>query len=322
MSRQIRKDKMTPADIIGLDVDAIKADFPILDQEVNGHRLVYLDNAASSQKPREVINALIEYYRKTHSNVHRGLHTLAERATDAYENTRKHAAHFIGATDPSEVIFTRGATESLNMISYAWGEDNIKEGDEIVVTEMEHHANLVPWYALAKRKQAILKWFPITVCGHLDLSNIDEIINQRTKVVAVSHMSNVLGTINPIADIAAKAHSVGAIMVADGAQAAPHMSVNVHDLGIDFYALSSHKMLGPTGVGVLWGRRGILEKMEPFLYGGEMIREVRFDRVTWADSPHKFEAGTPNIADVVAFDSALSYLEKLGMDRIRQHEIE
>ena len=305
-----------------LDTAAIKADFPILNQKVNGCPLVYLDSAASSQKPREVVNKLLEHYRFNHSNIHRGLHTLAERSTQAYEASRKHTARFIGGVAPEEVIFTAGTTESLNLVAYTWGELHVGEGDEIVVTEMEHHANIVPWYQLAKRKKAVLKTIPITVCGHLDLSHIDEIITNRTKVVALCHMSNVLGTVNPVAEIAAIAHKKGGVVVGDGAQSVPHMAVHMGDLGVDFYAFSSHKMLGPTGVGVLWGRRELLEEMPPFLTGGEMIREVRFDKVTWNDLPHKFEAGTPNIAGVIAFDAALSYLEKLGMHNVHHHEME
>jgi len=304
-----------------LDVERIKADFPILDQMIGDHHLVYLDNAATTQKPRTVINSLLEYYRKNNANIHRGLHTLAERATEAYEATRKHVASFIGGVDPDEVIFTRGTTESINLVTYCWGEANIKEGDEIVITEMEHHANLVPWVKLAERKGAVLKRIPITFCGHVDLSNIDEIITPRTRLVAVTHMSNVLGTITPMEAIVTRAHQVGAIVLADGAQAAPHMAVNVKDLGVDFYAFSAHKMLGPTGVGILWGKRDILESMPPFNMGGEMINEVHFDRITWAELPHKFEAGTPDIANVVAFNAALSYLEEIGMDRIREHEL-
>ena len=307
---------------LGLDVEKIKADFPILSEKINGNRLVYLDNAATSQKPRVVINALIDYYRHMNANVHRGLHKLSETATAAYEKTRAHTAAFIGGVDTSEIIFTRGTTESINLVAYTWGEENIHEGDEIVITEMEHHANMIPWFMLARRKKAILKRIPITVCGHLDLSNLDSIISPKTRLVAVSHMSNVLGTINPVAEIAAVAKKYGAVVLADGAQSVPHMPVNVKELGVDFYAFSSHKMLGPTGVGVLWGRKELLEKMPPFNFGGEMIREVSFDRITWAELPWKFEGGTPNIADVVAFDAALTYLEQLGMDNIRKHEIE
>jgi cysteine desulfurase/selenocysteine lyase len=303
-----------------LDHARIRLDFPILEQEVNGYPLVYLDNAATSQKPKVVIEAIRDYYRRQNANIHRGLHFLAERATAAYEQTRRHVAQFIGGVAPEEVIFTRGTTEAINLIAYAWGETNIREGDEIVITEMEHHANLVPWVVLTQKKRATLRRIPITLCGHLDLSHIDDIITERTKLVCVTHMSNVLGTINPIADLAKKAHAVGALFLADGAQSTPHLPVNVKELGVDFYAFSSHKMLGPTGVGILYGRKEILESMPPFNMGGEMIDQVYFDRVTWAEIPHKFEAGTPNIADVVAFDAALTYLENLGMDRIREHE--
>ncbi len=305
-----------------LNIDLIKADFPILKEKVNGHRLVYLDSAASSQKPQEVVHALSQYYRHMHSNIHRGLHTLAERATAAYEKSRKHVATFIGGVQPEEIIFTSGTTEAINLVARTWGEANIHEGDEIVVSEMEHHANFVPWFMLAQKKKAIIKKLPITVCGHLDLSDINSIIGPRTKLVAITHMSNVLGTINPIAEIAAVAKKHGAIVIGDGAQAAPHLAVNVHDLGVDFYAFSAHKMLGPTGLGILYGRRELLEAMPPYKFGGEMISKVSFDEVTFAELPHKFEAGTPNIADVVTFDAALMYLERVGMDNARQHEME
>jgi len=304
------------------DIEKIKADFPILNEMVNGQHLVYLDNAATSQKPRVVINAILEYYRKTNANIHRGLHKLAEDATRAYEATRTHTARFIGGVNSEEIVFTRGTTESINLVAYTWGEENIREGDEIVISEMEHHANFIPWFMLAKKKKAVIRRIPITVCGHLDLNDIDDIINPRTKLVAVTHMSNVLGTINPIKDLAVKAHAQGALFLADGAQAAPHLPVDVKDLDVDFYVFSSHKMLGPTGVGVLYARRELLESMPPFNFGGEMISEVSFDNVTWADIPNKFEGGTPNIADVVAYNAALTYLENLGMDNIQQHEKE
>ena len=305
-----------------LDLVAVKADFPILDQRINGRRLVYLDSAATSQKPWVVIRAITDYYRKQNANIHRGLHFLAERATAAYEKTRAHAADFMGGVEREEVIFTRGTTEAINLVSYSWGETNIGEGDEIVITEMEHHANLVPWVILAQKKKAVLKQIPITFCGHLDLSDIDNIITPRTKLLALTQMSNVLGTINPVAELTELAHKQGAIVLADGAQAAPHMPIDVKELGVDFYAFSSHKMLGPTGVGILYGRRELLEEMPPFNTGGEMIGEVHFDRVTWAELPHKFEAGTPDIANVVAFDAALTYLEELGLESIRRHEME
>lgn len=322
MNRQPSQPKSaTAAQSFGLNTAAIKAAFPILDQKVHGHRLVYLDSAASSQKPQVVIDALSEFYRTDNSNIHRGLHTLAERATSAYEATRTHVAAFIGGVKPEEIIFTRGTTEAINLVAYTWGEQNITEGDEILISELEHHSNLVPWIMLAKKKKAVLKRIPITVDGQLDMSAIDELITDRTKLVALSHMSNVLGTITPLEKITERAHAVGAIVLADGAQAAPHMPVDVLKLGVDFYALSSHKMLGPTGVGVLYGKKELLESMPPFQFGGEMIIEVSFEDATWNELPNKFEAGTPNIADVVAFDTALSYLEELGMDNVRQHEI-
>ena len=304
-----------------LDTNRIKGDFPILEEKINGHRLVYLDSAATSQKPTVVINAILDFYRRKNANIHRGIHSLAEKATAAYEHTRERVAHFIGDVDPEEVIFTRGTTEGINLLAFSWGEDNIAEGDEIVITEMEHHANLVPWVILAQKKKAILKRIPITLCGHLDLSNINEIITPKTKLLALTHMSNVLGTVNPVAELTELAHRQGAIVLADGAQAVPHMAVDVKALGVDFYAFSSHKMLGPTGVGVLYGKRALLEAMPPFNMGGEMIREVHFDRITWNEIPHKFEAGTPDIGNVVAFEAALTYLEELGMDKIREHEI-
>ncbi|MEW6411533.1 MAG: cysteine desulfurase [Candidatus Zixiibacteriota bacterium] len=305
-----------------LDPDSIRKDFPILSQTVNGHRLVYLDNAATTQKPRAVIDALNEYYEKTNANIHRGLHTLAEKATAAYESTREHVVRFIGGVEPAEVIFTGGTTEAINLLAYTWGEQNIGEGDEIIISEMEHHANLVPWVILSQKKKAILKRIKLSPSGHLDLTDIDNLITTRTKLLAVTHMSNVLGTINPVKHLTELAHSRGVTVLVDGAQAAPHMPVNVKEINADFYAFSAHKMLGPTGVGVLYGRKNLLETMPPFNMGGEMIRQVSFDKITWADLPHKFEAGTPNIAGVVAFDAALTYLESLGLKQIRQHEIE
>ena len=316
------KQQSPPIGLLPIDIERIRADFPILDQTIDGNRLIYLDNAATTQKPRVVINAIIEYYRKYNANIHRGLHYLAEKATEKYEHTRIHVADFIGGVDPKEIIFTRGTTEAINLVAYTWGEENIKEGDEIVITEMEHHSNLVPWVQLAKKKKAILKRIPITFCGHLDQSNIDGIITPKTKLLALSHMSNVLGTINPVADLTALAKKHGAVVLADGAQAAPHLKIDVKSLGVDFYAFSSHKMLGPTGVGILYGKKELLEAMPPFNMGGEMIREVSFDHVTWAELPHKFEGGTPNIADVVAFDAALHYLEEIGMDNLRKHEMD
>ncbi len=302
------------------DIQKIKSDYPILQREIRGHKLVYLDSGASTQKPIEVINAHEEFFKTINSNIHRGLHTLAEESTNAYEKTRTHIAKFIGGVKTSEVIFTAGTTESINLVAYTWGEANISEGDEIVLTDMEHHANLVPWVMLAQRKNAVIKRIPITDDGRLDLTDIDKIITEKTKLVAVTHMSNVLGTLNPVKQLAEIAHKNGALILADGAQAVPHMPVDLLDLDVDFYAFSSHKMLGPTGVGVLFGKENILDKMPPFNMGGEMISEVSFDRITWAELPHKFEAGTPNIAGVVTFDAALTYLDEIGMDNVHTYE--
>ncbi len=322
MTSDLKSEIMTDSKKLSFDSSKIQDDFPILETKINGHRLVYLDNAASSQKPEAVINALDNFYKTTNSNIHRGLHTLAEKATNAYEHCREHVAKFIGGVSCEEIIFTSGTTESTNLVANSWGNENIGEGDEILITEMEHHANLVPWVLLAQKKNALLRQIPITTDGTLDLTDINKLINEKTKLLAVTHMSNVLGTINPIKELIELAHKNGALTLIDGAQAVPHMPVDVKDLNADFYCFSSHKMLGPTGVGVLYGKKEILEKMPPYILGGEMIREVSFEKVTFNDLPHKFEAGTPNIADVVAFDTALTYLENIGMENIRNHEIE
>ena len=304
-----------------LDVDAIRADFPILTREVNGHPLVYLDNAATSQKPQAVIDALTYYYSTNNANVHRGLHTLAEEATAAYEAVRTQVAAFIGAASAREIVFTRNTTESLNLLAYTLGQ-RLQPGDEIVLSGMEHHSNLVPWQLLARRSGATLVFLDVDPSGRISLDQARALIGPRTKIVSLVHMSNVLGTINPVEEIAAIAHSAGAIMVVDGAQSVPHMPVDVGTLGADFLAFSAHKMLGPTGVGVLWGRRELLEDLDPFLGGGEMISVVTREESSWAAVPHKFEAGTPNIADVIAFGPALTYLTNLGLDAVRAHEIE
>ena len=305
-----------------LDVAAVRKDFPILSRPVHGQRLVYLDNAATTQKPQAVIDAISSYYAKYNANVHRGIHTLAEEATAAYEATRGRVAAFLGGTNPRQIIFTRNTTESLNLVAAAWGEKNIGAGDEILLTQMEHHSNLVPWILLAKRKGAKLRHIPITADGRLDLSTLDDLLTRRTRLVSLTHLSNVLGTINPVAEIAQRAHSVGALVCVDAAQSVPHIPVRVEELGVDFLAFSAHKMLGPTGVGVLWGRPDILDAMDPYMGGGEMIREVKLDSATWNDVPWKFEAGTPNIADVVAFSTAMDYLMAIGMDNVRRHEVE
>ena len=305
-----------------LDVASIRRDFPILNETINGHPLVYLDNAATSQKPRQVIQALVDYYEHTNANVHRSGHTLGVRASEQYERTRTLLAAFIGAPESAEVIFTRNTTEALNLVAFSWGGVNIKAGDEIVVTQMEHHSNLVPWQVLAEAKGAKLRFVPITPTHRFDLAAYAQLLNPRVKLVALPHVSNMLGTICPVAEVSRLAHEVGAVVVVDGAQSAPHMPVDVAALGCDFFALSSHKMLGPTGVGALWGRRELLEAMPPFLTGGSMIGEVQWTHATWAPLPQKFEAGTPNVADVVAFGAAVEYLDALGMERVRAHEVD
>jgi cysteine desulfurase / selenocysteine lyase len=305
-----------------LDVTAIRRDFPILARRVHDKPLVYLDNAATSQKPRQVIQALVDYYEQTNANIHRGLHTLAEEATEAYEAARAKAARFIGAAGPDEILFTRNTTESLNLVAYTWAAENIGQGDEIVITTMEHHSNIVPWQWAVERQGAVLKYVEFGPDGTIDLADVERLVTPRTKLVSMTHMSNVFGTINPVREVAKIAHDRGAVMMVDGAQSVPHMPVDVKALDCDFLAFSSHKMLGPTGVGVLWGRRKLLEDMRPFLGGGEMIEIVGRHETSFNVLPWKYEAGTPNIADVIAFGAAIDYLSALGMERVRAHEIE
>lgn len=303
-----------------LNVPAIRQDFPILQRTVHGKRLVFLDSAASSQKPQAVMDAMTHIYTHSYANVHRGLYSLAEEATTAYEAAREKLARFINAGDPAEVILLRNATEGLNLVAYSWGGQNIGPGDRIIITEMEHHANLVPWQQLALRQGAELAYIPVTEAGELDLDVLPGLLaDGRAKVVACSIMSNVVGTLPPVTQVAELAHAAGAIVVMDGAQAAPHQPVDVQTLGADFMAFSGHKMCGP-GVGVLWGRRELLEAMPPFLFGGEMIRTVKKTFAKWNDLPHKFEAGTPPIAEVVGLGAAVDYLAALGMDAIHAHE--
>lgn len=305
---------------IQLDIEAIKKEFPILDQEVNGHRLVYLDNAASSQKPRAVVKALDSYYERDHANVHRGIHELSTRATRAYEGARARAARYIGAGEPEEVVFVRGTTEGINLVASAWGAENVREGDEILLTVLEHHSNIVPWQLLAQRTGARLTSVDISDDGRLRLDQLHELLSPRTRLVGVTHVSNALGTINPVEEIVAAAKRVGATVLVDGAQAAPHLPIDVGTLGCDFYAFSGHKMCGPTGIGVLWGRRELLEEMAPYQGGGEMIEIVELERSTYKPAPQKFEAGTPNVADAVGLAAAMDYLEEIGLERVHAHE--
>jgi cysteine desulfurase/selenocysteine lyase len=310
-----------------LDAHAIAQDFPILSRKIrDGKRLVYLDSGATSQKPNIVIDAESNFYRLHNAAVHRGAHQLAEEATDAYEGAREIVAQFLNAS-VDEIVFTKNATESLNLISYAMGNAapgnrfHLKAGDSIVVTEMEHHANLIPWQQLAARTGATLKWFTVTDDGRLDLSQINSMIDEKTKVVALTHQSNVLGTINPLEAITKRAHEVGAVVVLDACQSVPHMKTDVKALDIDFLAFSGHKAVGPTGIGVFWGRSELLADLPPFLTGGSMIENVTMESATWAPAPKKFEAGVPNMAQAVGLGTALTYLTKIGMDNIHQHEI-
>jgi cysteine desulfurase/selenocysteine lyase len=304
-----------------LDPRAMRAEFPILHRQVHGLPLVYLDNAATTQKPKAVLTALQTYYTTCNANVHRGVHTLAEEATAAYEACRSRVARFLNASDERGVVIVRNATEALNLVARSWG-STLAPGDEVLLSEMEHHSNLVPWILLARERAVVLRHLPITDSGELDLSALSSLLSPRTRIVALTAMSNVLGTITPIAEIAQAAHRVGAVMVVDGAQSVPHMPVDFQALGVDFLAFSAHKAYGPTGVGFLVAKPELLERMEPVSGGGEMIRVVHLDSATWNDIPHKFEAGTPNIADAAAFPAALDLLEELGMGAVRAHERE
>ena len=301
----------------------IRKDFPILKKKINGYSLVYFDNAATSQKPKQVIEAVSNFYKIGNANIHRGIHTLSEIATADFEKAREKTAKFIGANNKDEIIFTRNATESVNLVAHSWGRANIKKSDEIVLTQMEHHANIVPWQILANEVGAIIKYIPITKTGELDLKILPKLLNKKTKLIGLVHASNVLGTINSVEKIARMAKKIGAAVLIDGAQSVPNMPVDVKKLGCDFFVFSSHKMMGPSGVGVLWAKRELLEKMPPFLGGGEMIKEVSFEKdPIYQDSPSKFEAGTPNIEGVVGVGAAIDYLNKIGMARIRKYEQE
>lgn len=305
-----------------LNVKEIRKDFPILSRLIRGKPLVYLDNAATSQKPAIVLEALQRFYRESNANVHRAVYVMAEEATQAYEQARERVAKFLGAPSSKTIIFTRNATEAINLVAYTWAESNLEPGDEIIVSDLEHHSNLVPWIRLAGRKRLKLVVWESNAEGVLDIKVLRDLLSVRTRLVAITQMSNVLGTITPLEDVIEVAHRHHAVVVVDGAQGASHLGVNVGVLGCDFYVCSSHKMLGPMGIGVLYGREELLRGMEPFLGGGEMIREVHYDRVTWNDLPWKFEAGTPNVADAVGLGAAVTYLEQIGMSYIHEHEQE
>ena len=302
--------------------ETVREDFPALAQEVNGHPLVYFDNAATTQKPRAVLEAIQKYYERDNAHVHRGIHELSRRATTAFEGARVKLAKFIGAPDSAELVWTRGTTEAINLVASSWGMDTLGDGDEILLSSLEHHSNIVPWQLVASRTGARLRYIEMDEQGRLILDYLPELLTDRTRLVAVSHISNALGTVNPIREIVDQAKQVGALVLVDGAQAVPHRRVDVQELGCDFYAFSGHKMCGPTGSGGLWSRRSLLESMPPYQGGGEMIRMVERDMSTWAEIPHKFEAGTPNIAGAIALGAAADFLDEVGFDAIAEHERE
>jgi len=302
------------------NVSAIRADFPALAQQAHGRPLVYLDNAATTQKPRQVIEALRRYYERDNANVHRGVHMMSERATEAYEGAREKIRAFVNAASVHEIVFTRNATESINLVARAWGDANVRAGDEVLITAMEHHSNIVPWQLLCARTGATLKVAPIDDRGDLIMDDLARLITPKTKIIAAAHLSNALGTINPVADIVALARRAGAAVLIDGSQAAYHMPVDVAALGADFYVFTGHKLYGPTGIGILYGREAVLDAMPPFLGGGDMIRTVTFQGSTWNDLPYKFEAGTPNIAGAVGLGAAVDYVRGIGFDAIQPHE--
>lgn len=305
-----------------LDVEQIRKDFPILKREVKGNALAYFDNAATTQKPQSVIDAISHYYQTMNANIHRGIHSLSEEATAAFEETRETVKSFLNAGTKEEIVFTRGVTESINLIAYAWGRANIKKGDEIIISQMEHHSNIVPWQILCQYTGAELKIIPVNDKGELIMTAYEKLLSSKTKLVSVVHASNTLGTINPVEEIIAKAHQKGALVVLDGAQSASHLQVDLQALDCDFFVFSGHKIYGPTGAGVLYGKKELLEKMPPFQGGGEMIKEVTFAETTYAELPYKFEAGTPNIADTIALKEAIAYINKLGKANIAAYEQE
>ncbi len=312
----------TGVESAALDPEALRRDFPALDQQVAGKPLVYLDNAATGQTPRRVIEAMGKFYLEDCANVHRGVHELSQRATDAYEGARRAIQEFIGAAEIGEVIYTRGTTDSLNLVAHSLGELRVGEGDEVIISAIEHHSNIVPWQILCDRQGAKLRVIPINDAGELLLDEFDRMLGERTRIVAVTHVSNALGTINPVREIIARAHERDVPVVLDGAQAVPHMPVDVRDLDCDFYAFSGHKMFGPTGIGILYGKRALLEQMPPYQSGGDMIASVTFEKTTYNELPYKFEAGTPNIADAIGLGATVEYLSEIGMDRIAAYEKE
>ncbi len=301
-------------------LEQLRQDFPILRRMIGDMPLTYLDSAATSQKPESVLRVLDDYYRQHNANVHRGVHTLSEEATALYEGTRAKVAHLINTASEREIVFTRGTTEGINLVAQSWGRANLGPGDEVLITEMEHHSNIVPWQLLQAQLGFSLRFIPLTDDGQLDLAQLDELLTERTKLVSFVHVSNALGTVNPVAQLTQAAHAVGARVLIDGAQSVPHMPVDVQALDVDFLVFSSHKMCGPTGAGVLYGKRALLEAMPPFLGGGDMIREVRLSGSTWSSVPHKFEAGTPSIAEVIGLGAAVDYLAAIGMAQIQAHE--
>ena len=304
----------------GLDARTLRRDFPALSQKVHGRPLVYLDNAASSQTPRTVIDALVQYYERDRSNVHRGVHELSQRATDNYESARVRLQRFLNAAEPQEIVWTKGATESINLVASSWGRTHVRAGDDVIVSAMEHHSNIVPWQILCQEKGAHLRVIPMNKAGELRLDRLDSLLSPRTRIVAVTQVSNALGTVNPVREIVARAHAAGAACLVDGAQAAPHMPVDVQDLGCDFFALSGHKMCGPTGIGALFARRELLEEMPPYQSGGDMISSVSFEKTEYNELPYKFEAGTPMIAGAIGMGATVDYLQSIGMDRIAAYE--
>lgn len=303
-------------------VEQIRKDFPILEQKINGKPLIYFDNAATTQKPKQVIDALTDYYSGYNANIHRGIHHLAEKATSAFEETRKAIARFLNAESSDEIVFTYGTTDGINLVANTYGEAFLSEGDEIIISTMEHHSNIVPWQMLCEKKGCVLKVIPMSDAGELLMDEYDKLLSERTKIVSVVYASNALGTVNPIREIIEKAHAYGAVTLVDAAQATSHIRIDVQDLDVDFLCMSAHKLYGPTGMGALYGKRALLDKMPPWRGGGEMIKEVTFAKTTYNELPYKFEAGTPNIADVIALKTALDYVENIGLEKIAAHEQE